>query len=121
MVAYFGVSRNRDVIDSLRQAGVDPRQEETEAAPGDLPLLNLTFVVTGTLSSFPRREAESRIKALGGSVASSVSRNTSYLVAGESAGSKADTALRLKTPVLDEAAFLALLESAAAGRLPVEP
>ncbi len=121
VVAYFGVSRNRDVIDSLRQAGVDPRQEETEAAPGDLPLLNLTFVVTGTLSSFPRREAESRIKALGGSVASSVSRNTSYLVAGESAGSKADTALRLKTPVLDEAAFLALLESAAAGRLPVEP
>ena len=75
-----------------------------------LPLLGKTFVVTGTLSAFPRREAEARIKAMGGSVTSSVTRKTTYLVAGESAGSKLDTANRLGTEVLDEDAFLAMLE-----------
>ncbi len=79
-----------------------------------MPWLGQTFVVTGTLSSFPRREAESRIKALGGSVASSVTKKTNFLVAGESAGSKLDAALKLETPVLDEEAFLEKLETAAA-------
>ena len=101
---------------------MDPQQEVPEVSPSDAPLLDQVFVVTGTLSSFPRREAESRIKALGGSVASAVTRKTSYLVAGESAGSKLDTALRLDTPVLDEAAFLELLESVAARRSqPADP
>ncbi len=122
VVAYFNVSRNRDVVERLRLAGVDPQQEVHEVSPSDAPLLDQVFVVTGTLSSFPRREAETRIKALGGSVASAVTRKTSYLVAGESAGSKLDTAMRLDTPVLDEAAFLELLESAAARRSqPTEP
>ena len=122
VVAYFNVSRNRDVVERLRLAGVDPQQEVHEVSPSDAPLLDQVFVVTGTLSSFPRREAETRIKALGGSVASAVTRKTSYLVAGESAGSKLDTALRLDTPVLDEAAFLELLESVAARRSqPADP
>ncbi len=56
------------------------------------------------------REAEARIKAMGGSVTSSVTRKTTYLVAGESAGSKLDTANRLGTEVLDEDAFLAMLD-----------
>ena len=69
-------------------------------------------MVTGTLSNLPRREAETRIKNLGGSVTSSVTRKTDYLVVGESPGSKLEAAQRLGTQVLDEAAFLSLLISA---------
>ena len=112
VAAYFAIAENREVIEKLRQAGVKLHQEIQQAVPETLPLSGQTFVVTGTLSAFPRREAESRIKALGGSVASSVTRRTSYLVAGESPGSKLDTAQRLETPVLNEAAFLELLERA---------
>ena len=112
IVAYFAVPHNGDVIHKLRSAGIDPQQEMREIDPAQMPWLGQTFVVTGTLSSFPRREAESRIKALGGSVASSVTRKTNYLVAGESAGSKLDAALRLETPVLDEEAFLNMLKTA---------
>ena len=113
IAAYFTVAHNSVVIGKLRSKGVDPQQEILEIDPGQMPWLGQTFVVTGTLSAFPRREAESRIKALGGSVASSVTRKTSYLVAGESAGSKLDAALKLETPVLDEASFLEMLETAA--------
>ena len=113
IAAYFTVAHNSVVIGKLRSKGVDPQQEILEIDPGQMPWLGQTFVVTGTLSAFPRREAESRIKALGGSVASSVTRKTSYLVAGESAGSKLDAALKLETPVLDEASFLEILETAA--------
>ena len=112
IVAYFAVPHNGDVIHKLRSAGIDPQQEMREIDAAQMPWLGQTFVVTGTLSSFPRREAESRIKALGGSVASSVTRKTNYLVAGESAGSKLDAALRLETPVLDEEAFLNMLKTA---------
>ena len=112
IVAYFHVPHNREVIEKLRSAGVDPQQEVVEVNPEEMPLLGQTFVVTGTLSTFPRREAESRIKALGGSVASSVTGKTNYLVAGESSGSKLEAAQRLNTPVLDEAAFLELLAEA---------
>ena len=114
IVEYFAVPHNSEVIGKLRSAGIDPQQEILQIDPSQMPWLGQTFVVTGTLSSFPRREAESRIKALGGSVASSVTRKTNYLVAGESAGSKLQAALRLETPVLDEAAFLEKLQTAAA-------
>ena len=111
IAAYFSVPRNRVVIDKLGRAGVDPHQEIAELRPDQLPLLGKTFVVTGTLSVLPRREAEARIKALGGSATSSVTRKTDYLVVGESPGSKLDAARRLETPVLDETAFLDLLRS----------
>ena len=116
IVAYFAVSLNLQVIEKLRGAGVKLHQEDAVASSEDLPFNDLTFVVTGTLSTLPRQEAEARIKALGGAVASSVSRKTNYLVAGESPGSKLDAALRLETPVLDEAGFLELLISAASGQ-----
>ena len=112
IVAYFRVLHNRQVIEKLRRGGVELRQELPEAGADRQPLHGLTFVVTGTLASLPRREAESRIKSLGGSVTSSITRKTSYLVAGESPGSKLDAARRLDTPVLDEAAFLEFLETA---------
>ena len=111
---YFQVPANREVIQLLERAGVKLRQEPglglaaTELA--DLPWGGLTFVITGTLSSMTRREAESRVKALGGSATSSVTGKTNYLVAGESAGSKLATANRLGTPVLSEPEFLQLLE-----------
>ena len=111
LAAYFKVPRNREVIEKLRQAGVKLYHEIQRPNIDELPFHGLSFVVTGALAAFPRREAEARIKALGGSVASSVTRKTNYLVAGESTGSKLDAARRLGTQVLDEAAFLELLES----------
>ena len=114
VVDYFAVAHNREVLEKLEQAGVDLTHEITVLDESELPLLGKTFVVTGTLSAFPRREAETRIKAMGGAVTSSVTRKTTYLVAGESAGSKLDTANRLGTEVLDEDAFLAMLEQCSA-------
>ena len=117
VVSYFKVAANRDVIAKLAASGVDPTQEiNVPETLEDLPWRGLTFVVTGTLSAFSRKEAETRIKALGGSVTSSVSAKTNCLVAGESAGSKLNAAIKLNTPVLDEAAFLALLEDPASAR-----
>ena len=113
VAAYFAVHSNLEVIEKLRQSGVKLHQEVQQVDRDSLPLSGQSFVVTGTLSAFPRREAESRIKALGGSVGSSVTRRTSYLVAGESPGSKLEAAQKLETPVLDEGGFLELLESAA--------
>ena len=126
VVSYFKVAANRDVIAKLAAAGVNPTHEiSIPETPERLPLHGLTFVITGTLSAFSRKEAGTRIKALGGGVTSSVSAKTNYLVAGESAGSKLDTAIRLNTPVLDEVAFLALLEDPASAidvsSLPEEP
>ena len=108
---YFQVEDNLAVIDKLRQAGVKLHHEIEIVAPTDLPWHGLTFVVTGTLSTMTRREAEGKIKALGGNTTSSVTRKTAYLVAGASPGSKLDTANRLETPVLDETEFSRLLES----------
>ena len=110
---YFQVERNLEVIEKLRQAGVKLHHELKIVVPTDLPWHGLTFVVTGSLEAMTRREAETKIKALGGSATSSVTRKTTYLVAGESPGSKLETAERIGTPVLNEAEFLQLLEEPA--------
>ena len=116
IVAYFQVPHNLQVIEKLRRADVQLQQKLVVVNPDQQPLLGLTFVVTGTLSSLPRREAESRIKALGGGVTSSVTGKTSYLVVGESPGSKLETAQRLDTPLLDETAFIEFLERVSSGK-----
>jgi DNA ligase (NAD+) len=70
----------------------------------------LTFVFTGTLTNFNRHEAEALVEDAGGKVSSAVSKKTSYVVAGEEAGSKLEKAQQLGVAVLDEAALLKLLE-----------
>lgn len=94
-------------MERLRAAGVDLTAREQEVA--DTRLSGQIFVLTGTLSKYSREEAKKRIEALGGKVTGSVSKKTSYVVAGEEAGSKLDKALALGVPVLDEAAFEQLL------------
>jgi DNA ligase (NAD+) len=114
--AFFAAEGNRAQIKRLRRAGVDPVVEKPITGDGDAPpaLAGKTFVLTGTLEAMTRAEAKSRIEARGGRVAGSVSRNTDYLVAGESPGSKRQKAEQLGVTVVDEARFRAILEDGAA-------
>ena len=109
VASYFRVEANKTVIEKLRAAGVNMKQEPQLANTGAQDLSGKTFVVTGTLSRFSRSESESKIKDLGGKVTSSVTKNTDYVIVGESPGSKLDTAERLGTNILDEEAFVELL------------
>ncbi len=113
IVSYFATQSNQATIAGLRDAGVQLWQELAPADESAQPWKGQTFVITGTLSSMTRREAEGRVKALGGATTSSVSRKTNWLVAGESAGSKLASAERLGVPVLDEDALVALLDDPA--------
>lgn len=97
------------LIARLRAAGL--RFEVEGPAPGEGLLHGLTFVLTGTLPDLTREQATERILAAGGRVTNSVSKKTSYLIAGEGGGSKLEKAERLKVPVLDEAGLLDLLEN----------
>ncbi|MBN2161930.1 MAG: NAD-dependent DNA ligase LigA [Pontiellaceae bacterium] len=108
VVDYF---RNPDalaVIESLRRTGV---AVEKKTSGGSSELEGLTFVLTGSMETMTREDAGEKIRARGGKVSSSVSKNTSYLVAGESAGSKLEKAEKLGVTILDEEQFIALLGS----------
>jgi DNA ligase (NAD+) len=114
---WFAVDQNRALVDDLRTLGVRTQRLPREARPeaqeedGALPLSGKTLVLTGSLpSGRTRREATDAIEAAGGSVTSSVSGNTDYLVAGEGAGSKLDDAQARGVPVLDEEALEELLD-----------
>ncbi len=96
------------LIEKLKQAGLEPISEATVHQDG--PLTGKTLVITGTLANWSRKEAETLVEDLGGRAASSVSKKTSYLVAGDNAGSKLDKARELGIPILDEDAFRQLLE-----------
>jgi DNA ligase (NAD+) len=103
-VAWFHQPRNRSFVEKLEHAGVN-LERESRAQPTDGPLENRTFVITGTLSQ-PRREVAALIEQHGGKVTSSVSRDTDFLVAGDSPGStKLRQAQELGTPVIDESAL----------------
>lgn len=107
---FFADQTNRRVIDRLRQAGVSwPMVNRTESLAQ--PLSGLTFVLTGSLDSMPREEAEDALRALGAKAAGSVSKKTSYVVAGRDAGSKLRKAEELGVPVLDEDALKRILSS----------
>ena len=113
IVSYFATESNQATIAGLRDAGVQLWQELAPVDESAQPWKGQTFVITGTLSSMTRREAEGRVKALGAATTSSVSRKTNWLVAGESAGSKLASAERLGVPILDEDGLLALLDDPA--------
>jgi DNA ligase (NAD+) len=98
----------RALIEDLRGQGL--RFEEEGPPPGEGPLAGQSLVLTGTLPTLTREQATERILAAGGRVTGSVSRKTSYLVAGESPGTKLAQAERLGVPVLDEEGLLGLLE-----------
>ncbi len=107
IVEWFSHEDNREVVEKLRRAGVNLREESGGAREG--PLSGLTIVITGHLDAFSRNEAEALVKRHGGAIGSSVTKKTSYLVVGAEPGSKLAKAEQLGVPVIDEAGFLALL------------
>jgi len=106
ILEFFSTAANQALVKSLKAAGVDMTAEKKKRSA---QLAGLTFVLTGTLPTLTRDEAKQKIEDAGGKTAGSVSKKTSYVVAGEEAGSKLDKARELKIPEIDEAGLLALL------------
>ena len=104
---FFKESRNVDLVERLREAKLQFNYEKKKKNDG--PLTGMTFVLTGILAKMTREEAKLRIELKGGKVAAAVSRKTTFVVAGEEAGSKLEKAAELKIPVLDEDKFLAMI------------
>ncbi len=105
---FFAEPHNQEVVRALHKQGVEPQAPE---APRSAGLAGKTFVLTGTLPTWSREDASSRIVAAGGKVSGSVSRKTTYVVAGEEAGSKLEKATELGVAVLNEEGLKALLEA----------
>jgi DNA ligase (NAD+) len=110
---WFRDDANRALIEKLRRGGVEMKSSATPRREG--PLAGKSFVITGTLRAFSRPEAERRIQQLGGSAASSVTKATDYVVAGENPGSKLAKAQKQGTAVLSDEEFMALLREHGAG------
>jgi DNA ligase (NAD+) len=102
IVRFFELAQNRDLVERLRAAGLQFAHEKRRRGGA---LAGRTFVLTGTLPNWSREEAKEQIEAAGGKVSGSVSRKTSYVVAGEEAGSKLDKARELGVQVIDEASL----------------
>ena len=107
ILQFFAEEKNQKLIERLHAAGLTFTGEKKVRGT---KLTGLTFVLTGTLPTYSRDEAKRRIEDAGGKVSSAVSKKTSYVVAGEEAGSKLEKAQQLGVAVLDEAALLKLLE-----------
>jgi DNA ligase (NAD+) len=106
---FFAQAHNREVVEQLRACGV-AWQEGEPSAQAAAPLSGKTFVLTGTFPTLSREEAKELLEKAGAKVAGSVSKKTSFVVAGAEAGSKLDKAQELGIPVLDEAGMLELLQ-----------
>jgi len=104
---WFAEERNREVVERLRAAGLTFTHQKVDRSGG--PLGGFTFVLTGTLPTLSREAAKEIIEAAGGKVSGSVSKKTSYVVAGEEAGSKLDKANELRVRVLSESDLLGML------------
>jgi DNA ligase (NAD+) len=109
IIAHFNDPRNRDLVAQLLNLGVAPAAPARPAAAGAAFLAGKTFVLTGTLPTMSRDAATAKIEAAGGRVSGSVSRKTSYVLAGEDAGSKLEKARSLGVTVLNEEEFLQML------------
>ena len=100
---YFENEKNIDLVKRLLDAGVDMTEEVAELS--DRRFEGMTFVLTGTLPTYTRDEAKAIIESFGGKASGSVSKKTTYVLAGEEAGSKLDKAISLGVEVIDEAQF----------------
>ena len=111
LTSYLESETGRRTLERLGQLGIHPKTERAAAGSGAASgsIAGKTWVLTGTLPTLGRDEASAMIRQAGGKVASSVSRNTDYVLAGESAGSKLDKARELGVAIVDEAAFLKLI------------
>ncbi len=109
VIRWFSLPASRDFVEKLRAAGVNFTALAEKASDA---FAGKTFVLTGALTKFTRSEAEEKIEALGGKASSSVSKKTSFVVAGEAAGSKLTKANSLGVPVLTEDEFLEMLREA---------
>lgn len=107
ILAYFADEENVKLLEEMRELGAWPKEEKT----ADLPLTGKSYIVTGTLSSMGREEAEDKLRALGATVTSSVTKNTTALIVGEKPGKgKTDKADKLGIPRINEAEFLKLIK-----------
>jgi DNA ligase (NAD+) len=106
IVEWFNQERNKQILSKLKEVGVWPqvtkKEEETEK---EMPLDGKVFVVTGSLERFSRTEIKEVIESLGGKTSSSVSKNTDFVLVGESPGSKFDKARELGIKILNEEEF----------------
>ena len=111
VMEWFTIDWHREIVEKWRAAGVQLETPgfDPSAAAGRL-LAGVTVVITGTLPTYSRDEAAEAVRAAGGKVTSSVSKKTSFVVAGENAGTKQDKAVELGITILDEPAFKRLLE-----------
>jgi len=110
VVKYFANPSTRDLVDRLRSAGVSFEQPRRGPAAAVGALKGLTVVITGTLPTLSRPEAKALLENAGARVTDSVSRSTSFLLAGDAAGSKLDKARQLGVEVIDEAELRRRLE-----------
>ena len=109
VIDWFAVDWHRAIVDKWRAAGVRLETEGAGGAADARPLAGITVVLTGTLAEFTRDQASEEVMSRGGKVASSVSKKTDFVVAGDNAGSKYDKAVALGVPTLDEAGLRMLL------------
>ena len=107
---FFDQPHNREVVEQLRACGLH-WQESAPGARLDLPLAGQTYVITGTLPTLSREQAQALLEEAGAKVAGSVSKKTTGVIAGEAAGSKLEKANALGIPVLDESALMALVKA----------
>jgi DNA ligase (NAD+) len=107
--SFFNEARNRQVVERLRTLGLSV-EDVPQVSQDSRPFAGKTFVFTGGLERFGRDEAKRHVEQLGGRAASSVSKQTDYVVAGADAGSKLNQAKKLGVKILTEAEFAALLE-----------
>jgi DNA ligase (NAD+) len=113
--AFAEEPHNRALVQRLREAGVNMESQVPATDEGPRPLAGRTYVLTGTLSTMTREEAQAALEGLGAKVAGSVSKKTTGLVAGADAGSKLEKARTLQVPILTEADLRALIRGGQEG------
>lgn len=110
VVNYFSLEQTKELIKKLRECGVNMTSDKTQSSGNDARFAGKTFVLTGTLPTYTRNEAAEIIEKFGGKVSSSVSKKTSYVLAGEDAGSKLTKAQNLGVSIINEKQFIDMCE-----------